>query len=91
MKLAVRTAKLDAITVRLLSSLELVAQRIVAIPTNYHCITLPNLNESIATFFGSIHNFAHNRRDEGDIRYKQIIPPFQWVQRYDYETVDLKG
>jgi len=80
MKLAFRTAKLDAIKVRLLSLLELGKERIVAIPTNCRGITLPNLNASIVTSFSSIRNFMHNRREEGDIRHLQIIPPFQLVQ-----------
>ena len=53
MKLAIRTAKLDAITVQLSSSLELGAEHILAVPTNYSGITLLDLNESVVTSLSS--------------------------------------
>ena len=46
MKLAVRTSKIDAVKLQLLSSLELEEMNIVAVPSNYGGITILNLDES---------------------------------------------
>ncbi|MDB0017998.1 hypothetical protein N9D84_01970 [Planktomarina temperata] len=64
MKLAVRTAKLDATTVQLSSSLELGTEHIVAIPTSYCGITLLDLNESVVMSLSSIRNIEALLLDE---------------------------
>ena len=54
MKLAIRTSKLDAITLQLLSSLDLGTEHIFPIPTKYSGVTLLDLNESVAISLSNI-------------------------------------
>ena len=56
MKLAVRTGKVDLVRIQLLSSLELAAEDIISVPTNYDGITLLNLNETDMCSSNSIRN-----------------------------------
>ena len=56
MKLAVRTAKVDVVKPHSLSSLELVADDIIAAPTKNSAIRLLNLNESDLSTSNSIRN-----------------------------------
>jgi hypothetical protein len=56
MSLVVRTAKLDAVKLQLLSSLELGAEDIIAALTNHSGITLLNLNEITISILSSVRN-----------------------------------
>jgi hypothetical protein len=64
MKLAVRTSKIDAVKLQLLSSLELEEVNIFAAPSNYGGITILYLDESAVSTLGSIHNIEALLLDE---------------------------
>ena len=64
MKLAVRASKIDAVSLRLLSSLELEEVNIVVAPSNYGGITILNLDESAVSTSSSICNIDALLLDE---------------------------
>ena len=86
MKLAVRTAKLGAIKVQLLASLELDTEHIVAIPTNYSGITLLDLNEDVVTSYNSIRNIEALLLDE--VSANKLLQPSAASNALSFKSLD---